>query len=90
MTASETLPSMSATQPTYSTEPTEATGYAAWNGTNSFYGPDMNAYMSSFQAQNQQHYYSPGVVQSYGNSLPTVQTGPAQNPSEQSWKFQVL
>jgi len=91
MSANETLPSMSAAaQPTYSNEASEATGYASWNSTNAFYGSDMNAYMSSFQAQNQQHYYSPGVVQPYGNSLPTVQTGPAQNPSEQSWKFQVL
>ena len=44
MTPTETLPSMTtATQPTYSSDPTEAAGYAAWNGTNSFYGSDMNA-----------------------------------------------
>ena len=91
MSSAETLSSMAASaQPTYSSEPPEAGAYAGWNGTQGFYGTDMNAYMSGFQAQNQQHYYSPGVVQPYGNSMPTVQTGPAQNPSEQSWKFQVL
>ena len=89
-----TIPSMSTAtaQPTaYGSGEvlTDSSGYPSWTGNSFGYGSDMNAYMSTFQAQNQ-HYYSSGAVQSYGNSLPAVQTGPAQNSSEQSWKFQVL
>ncbi|CAG5087979.1 Oidioi.mRNA.OKI2018_I69.PAR.g11687.t2.cds [Oikopleura dioica] len=66
-----------------------ADAYSAWNGASgAFYQGAMDSY---FHQSNQSHYYSP--MQNYNHAVPAgVQAagGPAQNPTEQSWKFQVL
>ena len=51
----------------------------------------MDSYFHQQVQANPSHYYSP--MQNYNHAVPAaVQAagGPAQNPAEQSWKFQVL